>query len=177
MGIDPEGIILCGFSSGCHLAASLGVHWYCEYLINDLHTVKGENRPDALVLGYPVISTGAISHSGSISNLLGDDPGLRLLDHLSLEKQVSEKTPPVFIWHTVEDRDVPIENSLVFIQSLRNKNVPFEFHLYTHGPHGLSLATDEVKEVEKGRYPDFHVATWHKLSVEWLNRLHKPKNA
>ena len=58
--------LVCGFSAGGHLAASLGVHW----------RELGLPRPDGMILGYPVITAGKYAHRGSIQNLAGsDDPG------------------------------------------------------------------------------------------------------
>lgn len=171
LNIHPNKIALCGFSAGGHLAASLGVHWNKPYLENYINNKRGLNRPDALVLCYPVISSGKHSHPESFRNLLGENPPMDLYNHLSLERHVGNHTPPVFIWHTVEDELVPMENSLIFIQELKKADVLFEFHLYTHGVHGMSLATEETAEPVKNRLPDSHLASWHKLSADWLNNL------
>ena len=48
------------------------------------------------------------------------------------------------------------------------EGIPFELHVYPFGPHGLSLATKEVEQAEKGRFPDPHVAGWVRLCSEWL---------
>jgi acetyl esterase/lipase len=63
---------------------------------------------------------------------------------VSLENQVTEDTPPAFLWHTQEDGTVPVENTLMFASALRRANVPFELHGYQHGGHGLSLSDPEV---------------------------------
>lgn len=65
-------VILCGFSAGGHVAASLGVHW------NDEHLFAWEDcsviRPDGLILGYPVITAGKYAHRESMEMLAGPDP-------------------------------------------------------------------------------------------------------
>ena len=81
---------------------------------------------------------------------------------------MNEETPPVFLWQTQEDEEVPVENSLLFAAALSAAGVPFELHIYPFGPHGLSLATKEVEQAEKGRLPDPHVAGWVRLCSEWL---------
>ena len=149
--------LVCGFSAGGHLAASLGVHW----------RELGLPRPDGMILGYPVITAGKYAHRGSIQNLAGsDDPGW-----YSLETQVTADTPPAFFWHTVTDPEVPVQNSLLLAGALSAAGVRYEMHLYPRGVHGLSLATPEVDEPEKHRVADPHIAGWFGQCLEWLDRL------
>lgn len=58
-----------------------------------------------------------------------------------------------------------MQNSILFTESLAEKGVPVELHLYPNGKHGLSLATKEVEECEKGRFADAHVADWFRLCL------------
>lgn len=167
--VNPSKIAVCGFSAGGHLAASLGVHWDKQYLQNTNGADFGINKPNALILCYPVISSGKFAHKGSFENLLGSNADENLLYEMSLENHVSENTPPAFIWHTFNDRGVPVENSLMFSLEMRKKEVPFELHIYAEGPHGLSLATDETSD--GNIVADPHVATWISLCVEWLNGI------
>jgi len=168
--IHPGRIALCGFSAGAHLAASLGVLWDRFELPGAATTGQpGLNRPDALILSYPVITSGVFAHKGSFENLLGPGASAEALEAVSLELHVSAKTPPTFLWHTYGDEAVPLENSLLFAGALRSAGVPFEFHVYPEGVHGLSLATEETSDV--GKEPDFHVSSWMPLCVEWLGGL------
>ncbi len=147
-------VLVCGFSAGGHLAATLGVHWKQMNL----------ERPDALILGYPVITAHPpFCHEMSVNNLCGENER----DKFSLEKQVTGDVPPVFLWHTAADESVPVENSLLFAGALSRAKVPFELHIYPYGGHGLSLATEEVAEPEKNRFPDPHVAGWMDACVRW----------
>jgi acetyl esterase/lipase len=171
--IDSFKIAVCGFSAGAHLAASLGVHWNKPLLdVSGIHI--GMNKPDALILAYPVISMKNYCHIGSRENLLGKNPEINLVEEMSLETQVSRNTPPSFIWHTVEDVAVPVENSLMFASALRKEKIPFELHVYTKGPHGLSLATEETDVAKNGSFP--HIAGWVKLSIEWLEEIFTPQS-
>lgn len=149
-------VLVCGFSAGAHLAGTLGVHY------KDLSLC----RPDALILCYPVITAGEYAHAGSFARLGSGQPA----GYFSLEQYVSADTPPVFIWHTETDTEVPVQNSLLFVAKLVEKHVPVEFHLYPEGPHGLSLATKEVEQPEKNRFADAHVATWMPLCLEWIQK-------
>lgn len=167
--IAPDKIAVCGFSAGGHLAASLGVHWTKPYIHEMPGIMKGMNRPNALILSYPVISSGEYAHRGSFINLLGSNPDTDLLSEMSLELQVNVNTPPAFLWHTFNDNAVPLENSLSFAQALRKNNIPFEMHIYPEGPHGLSLANEET-QVE-GLKVDAHIAGWMPLCIDWLRQL------
>jgi acetyl esterase/lipase len=166
--VDAQKIAVCGFSAGGHLAASLGVHWDKAYCANAPGLEPGWNQPNALILCYPVISAGRFAHRSSFEHLLGQDANSEALHEMSLEYQVSAKTPPTFLWHTYDDSAVPVENSLLFANGLREQKIPFEMHIYPHGPHGLSLATAETDE---GRGQDAHISGWIKLCTEWLQYI------
>lgn len=151
-------VFVCGFSAGGHLVATLGVHW----------KTLGLCRPDGLILCYPVITADEpLCNAPSIENVVAD----RERDFFSLEKHVSPDTPPTFLWHTASDDSVPVENSLMFASALRRCRVPFELHVYPFGEHGLSLATEEVTEFDKGRLPDPHVAGWVRECGEWIDQM------
>lgn len=141
--IDPDRIAVCGFSAGGHLAASLGVYWKEGFVQRYMGFDRDENRPNGLVLGYPVISGAkGITHEGSLLNLMGDAPGEREVDLFSLENHVSDFTPPAFLWHTCDDSCVPVTNSMLFAQALQRAGKRFEYHVFPHGPHGLCLANE-----------------------------------
>ena len=151
-------VFVCGFSAGGHLAATLGVHW----------KTLGLSRPDGLILCYPVITAEEnLCNAESIRSIAPE--GDR--EFYSLEKHVSPDTPPAFLWHTAADNSVPVENSLMFATAMKRSGVPFELHVYPFGEHGLSLATDEVAQFDKGRLPDPHVAGWVRECGDWLEQM------
>lgn len=158
--VNPNHIAVCGFSAGGHLTASLGVH-YATHIPGAGDNIDAQsNRPDALILGYPVISAGEFKHQGSFKNLLGEDAPTDMIEFMSLEKQVTTQTPPTFLWHTAEDAGVPAENSMLFAQSLSKHNIPYELHIFPNGRHGLGLASEHP-----------NVAAWFDLSVTWLKNM------
>jgi len=169
--VDESRIAVMGFSAGGHLAASLALFWDAPEIYQPLSLTAAQTRPDALCLGYPVITGGKYAHRGSFDNLLGENPPQELLHRLSLENSVRADMPPVFLWHTSEDDCVPVENSLFFALALRKEKIPFEMHIFPHGGHGLSLSTVQTQLRDRS----FHlivpeVSCWPDLCDDWLRR-------
>lgn len=159
---DPNSIAIVGFSAGGHLAASLATMHDHPRLLATFDTKGGMNRPDAAVLCYPVISTkSGVCHQESSDWVSGKDEEDRKL--FSLEDRVTETTVPCFIWHTVTDGSVPVENSMLFASALRAKNIPFSLHLFSEGAHGLSMSNHEVGT------PNKECQAWVGLCSSWLN--------
>lgn len=172
-GIFPDKIAVGGFSAGGHLAASLGTFWN-DAEVQKLACCSGEeNKPNALILGYPVISATTKVHSQSIKTLMQNitDEGERIAykEKLSLEKHVGKHTPPAFIVHTYADNVVPVENSLVLANAMAASDVPFELHIFQNGGHGLSLSNHITYNNEYSVDEDFE--KWLELSVKWLWNL------
>ena len=138
--IDPDRLVICGFSAGGNLCASVCVHFAD---ISDEVYEGISNRPDAAILSYPVITSGDKAHQGSIQALLGADATEAELKYMSLETQVTENTPPCFLWQTATDEAVPVENSYLFAQALKEKGITFAHHVFSCGKHGLSLANEK----------------------------------
>ncbi len=158
--IDPNKISVLGFSAGGHLAV-MAMQQYDLGLDSGDEIDRVSSRPDAAILCYPVVSLlrEGYAHMGSAYNLLGDYTKEKARE-LSGELNVKESDPPVFIWHTSDDAAVNVANSLNLGVALREKNIPFEMHIYPHGSHGLGLA--ENNEV---------VSRWAKEACDWLKRL------
>lgn len=140
--ISGKKLIVCGFSAGAHVAGTLAVH-YEE--ISDVNTAYSNisNRPDGVILSYPVITAGELTHIYSIQTLLGKNPTQEELDYYSIEKQVKPSTPPCFIWQTEEDELVPVENSYLMAEALHKARIPYAHYVFPKGFHGLSVANDD----------------------------------
>jgi acetyl esterase/lipase len=157
-GIDPHRIGLLGGSAGGHLAASAGTLFDHPAGRTGAPLDNVDGRPDFLMLLYPVISMESdIVHRGSRTALLGTNPTPELLRLMSLEHQVTARTPPAFLMHTQEDASVVAENSIRFYQALVRAGVPAELHLYPRGPHGVGMRSG------LGTTSD-----WPKQAAAWL---------
>jgi acetyl esterase/lipase len=138
-GLDATRIGVIGSSAGGHLASTIVTHFEAGKSDATDPIERESSRPDLAVLCYPVITLGEFTHAGSKKNLLGETPAPDLVQLLSNETQVTKDTPPCFIWHTVEDKTVPVENAIMFASALRRAGVPFSLHIYQNGAHGLGL--------------------------------------
>lgn len=150
----PDKIAVCGFSAGGHLALS-GAVW-------DIPGMADQPRPNALLLAYPVVTAGEYAHRGSFVQLTGTQD-IAAHQRFTLEDKITPATPPVFVWHTMEDETVPVENTLLLLSALHKAGVPCEAHLFEKGRHGTSISTPEVDA------DSAHRNRWVQLAVEWLN--------
>ena len=159
--IKPDKVAAIGFSAGGHLTGMLATVFDRSEIRAALKDKAALVRPDAVILSYPVITSGEKAHRGSFDNLCGSD-NAKLQAELSLENCVTAQASPAFIWATMDDNLVPSENSLLMASAYKAAGVPFELHIFEKGIHGLSLATEETGWVNPP------VQKWLKLSLIWL---------
>ena len=155
--INPNKVGIMGFSAGGHLASTLGTHYQENFFISD-NIDSVSCRPDFMILMYPVITfKEPYLHVGSRNNLIGEKADADLVDYYSNELHVTEETPPTFLVHAEDDGAVPVENSLMFFQQLKNHKVPTEMHIFPKGGHGFSLATGNEG-----------LSSWMSLCIRWI---------
>ena len=162
--VNPNQIAACGFSAGGHLVASLGTLYKHPKFLE----VFGRDdlvRPDAMILAYPVILADEYAHVGSLEAVSGAACGSKEYAWFGLDQYVDTKTPPAYLWHTAEDTCVPVENSLKMAMALSKAKVPFEYHVFPYGKHGMSCCTEEVGT------PSEYNARWMEWSIRWLEKM------
>lgn len=163
--VNPQKVAVMGFSAGGYIAAGLSVFFADRSVLKG--ETRGAARPDAAVLCYPVLTAGREhAHEGSIRLLLGETPDTpQRRAALSLENHIPSNMPPVFLWHTADDKSVDVENSLLFVGALAKKEIPFDLHIFETGHHGL--ADCSLRTCDKSHpYP----ARWLMLAQEWLGK-------
>lgn len=147
--INPDKIGISGFSAGGHLAATGGTK------------LKGNNRPDFMILFYPVISLdNALTHRGSKENLLGKTPSDKDVELFSANKQVDGETPPTLLLLSDDDKSVVPLNSILFYEELKKNNVKSAMYIFPSGGHGWGYKKEFV----------YH-ETWKALTLDWLKSL------
>lgn len=137
--IAADRIGAMGFSAGGHLVATLITRPEDGEVAPADNARRVSPRPDLAILCYPVISMITKPHAASRQNLIGTTPSDELARKTSSELQVRPGLPPCFVWHTSEDKGVPVDHTLLFAAALREHGVPHELHIYQHGDHGTGL--------------------------------------
>lgn len=162
---DPGRVAIMGFSAGGHLAA----HYSTCYNCPEVREVFPSSFPvSASILCYPVITADPkYAHMGSIINLSGHDPiTAEDIAKFSCEKQVTDHTPPAFLWHTAADNGVPVMNSLLYAGALADRDIPFELHVYPFGCHGLATVDEHTNNGLDEKTA--HAAAWLPALKKWL---------
>ena len=155
--IDPNKIATCGFSAGGHLALAAGL--------------LGENKPNAMILGYPAVNIPNFPGVNFMLQLLTGRKEVTDQDsyQLSLANHIDKNSPPVFLAATAED---PLTGfgALPVAQKYSQLGLGYELHIFQHGPHGYSLA-DETCADGSSQVLNPAFAHWHDLSVSWLHKI------
>ncbi|ABW02043.1 alpha/beta hydrolase [Caldivirga maquilingensis] len=181
--IDPGRIAIIGFSAGGTVAALYSVNWHRDWLSKLVNAPKDTLKPSAVILAYPVVDFAVMNEvtknnrNTPAAGVLFKMMSLALgsgkfteddLRELSATYHVDENTPPTFIWTTADDDVVPVESIISYVNALARNKVPFEFHVFEKGVHGLSLADKTTASNPQHVNPP--VAKWIELALSWLER-------
>lgn len=154
--IDPEKIAVCGFSAGGHLALSSGL--------------LAENKPNAMILGYPATCCPNIPGADFMLKLLEGRDDVTDEDAMKydLPSHVTKDAPPMFVAATAEDMLTSF-CTMPLVNTYNNLGLKFELHIFQYGPHGYSLA-NEVTADGSVQMLEPAFAQWQELSVQWLRK-------
>lgn len=160
-GLSPDKIGMIGFSAGGHLTAMAATGFTKADGSAADPVDRVSDRPDFIVLGYPVI--------GWMD--LRPDGGSRYCEAIKLQdchpesyagfapdRLVRADSPPAFLYHTGED-ELGLEDSIRFYRALRAQGVSAEMHIFAKGPHGTGLGDGDPQ-----------LDTWPVLLEGWLRQ-------
>lgn len=170
--INPDRVFAVGFSAGGHLAGSLALLSRDKFVLDTLGVTADDIKIKGVVLSYPVVTAMADTHRGSFEHLTGmpfDKIPKELRIKYSLEENVDENSPAAFIWHTAEDKTVPVIGSLMLAARYAEKEVPVSLHVYPYGCHGISLATAYANYEARVAEPLAQI--WLEDSIAFLNTI------
>lgn len=170
--INPDRVFAVGFSAGGHLAGSLALMAKDEIVLNTIGVTAEALKIKGVVLCYPVVTAMSDTHRGSFEYLSGmpfDKMPVELKKKYSLEENVAPDSPPAFIWHTAEDKTVPVVGSLMLATSYAKCGVPVSLHVYPYGCHGISLATAYANH--EARVAEPLAQRWITDSIDFLNTI------
>ncbi|WP_411336782.1 alpha/beta hydrolase [Ruminococcus gauvreauii] len=167
--INPDWIAVGGFSAGGSLTSILGTQWNTAGLAGKLGIPEDGNKPNALMIAYA--PTDEKYFSKLDKETYSDPMGTTLIqndEELNTACKVDVNTPPVFIWHTVQDELIDARNCLSFAFQCLEKNVPCELHMFQYGLHGRALCND-VTDYKAEKEPN--VELWVPMFVKWIRKL------
>ena len=133
-GVETNGYSLWGSSAGGHLAGLFASERVCS-------GTYGLPQPSTVILTYPVITMGEISHRDSVRNFLGSNPTEEEIYAASVENNVNANYPPTFLWNTKTDKTVNPQNCVLMQTALEKFGVDCEFMQFESGEHGAGLGT------------------------------------
>jgi acetyl esterase/lipase len=138
-GIDPRRIGMVGFSAGGHLslATAAGFEKRLYEAIDEMDKVSC--RPDFAVCCY----------SGYLK--------VKDKDEVPATIRLADKTPPILLVHSSDDKISEPENSVVMYLALRRAGIPAELHVYSSGDHDFGVRQNE-------KLP----SSWTGLCERWL---------
>ena len=144
--INPNRIVVIGFSAGGHLAALAGTQFVPGDPNADDPIERASSRPDFVVLGYPWLD--AITRDTTYLSYCKINKIMDQCDALRAKYDpvlfVSKDTPPTFIYHTFNDHTAAAEASIEFYQALLKAGVPSEMHIFADGKHGSGLGKGDA---------------------------------
>ena len=179
--VDPDRVFLIGFSAGAHNAAMYATSWFKPVITDYFGRPEEDFKPAAAILAYPLADYSyamSVEYGDPMVKMLmrlctlayfgTETPSAELLEECSPAKQVSGKTPPMFIWTTANDNLVPSQHTMLMANALADKKIPFEAHVFEDGPHGLALS--DLATASNKEYMNADAAKWVPLCEEWLKK-------
>lgn len=166
----PDKIAIMGFSAGGSISAFTSELYETELYPASDEIDQLSARPDAAILCYAGLSfrkqhlTESDYHTleANFSKLKNFNGSIKdFTEQYSCDCKIHSNMPPVFLWHTMDDKRVPVAGVLNYIEKLNLEHISSEIHLFPKGEHGLGV--DRAKHIEG-------VCQWPDLCMNWLKR-------
>lgn len=155
LGIEGNRIGVLGFSAGGHLAGMLATRGGSDAFYSPIDQADSASaRPDFAALIYPVISMQSPIDTTRTFRELAGLADFR--ERFSVERQVDDATPPIFLAHAADDAIADPRHSLWMFEAMRAAARPAELHIFATGGHSWGLG-------KPGTAP----AVWLELFARW----------
>lgn len=173
---DPHAVVLMGFSAGACLAGISATQWNTPGLAASVGASSSDDvRPDACVIGYGCWdNTRTIQNDPVYYNPRAARIAKECTPELDMINYAGPHMPPLFIWHNRNDKYVSVRNPLMIAERMTELGLPYEFHIFSGGEHGMSVANDLACYQGKKRSAceqSPSVAAWVPLCASWINGL------
>lgn len=177
-GIDPEDINIIGFSAGGNLAGTT-VEIFRNtpieaegYVPDEVDQTSAHVKTLGLI--YPAVTfenSKALLQCVEDRELLRDEKERnRLAEYYTIKNHVQEKDAPAFICSALDDKLIPALEVFELGKVYKEKNVPFELHIFDRGGHGFGGCNPE--RANPMFPPDYtRVVHWKELYATWLKSL------
>lgn len=161
-GIDTTRVGAIGYSAGGHLVTMSGVFGKENYLKELGITTKVGLRPNWIASIYPVVSMqDSIAHRKSRKNLIGKELTKENFDKFSMEMQIPDDMPPIYLQASIDDEVVDYRNSVALHQALEDKNINHKYVLFETGGHGYGMKECEFTTESR----------WQDILLQWLKDI------
>ena len=173
--VNPDGIVLMGFSAGACIAGMSATQWNTPGLAERLGVPAEGIKPNACVIGYGCWdNTNTIQKNPAFYNPHAAKIAKDCTPELDLINYAGPHMPPLFIWHNRYDQYVPAVNPLMIAGKMLDLDLPFELHLFQGGQHGMSVC-NALADYEGHMRPvcdeNPNVGMWVPLCVNWIDGL------
>ncbi len=173
--IDPDAIVVMGFSAGACLAAMSATQWNTPGLAERLGVPPEGIKPNAAVIGYGCWdNTNTIQKDPKFYNPGAAKIAKDCTPELDFINYTGPHMPPLFIWHNRYDQYVNAVNPIMIAGKCLELDLPFELHLFQGGPHGMSVCntlTSYAGSHRQDRIDNPNIAHWVPMCANWINTL------
>lgn len=162
-GIDTTKVGAIGYSAGGHLVTMAAAFGEQNFLKEMGIETEVNLRPDWVAAIYPVVSMQEeIAHKRSRKNLIGKkNLTQENFDKFSMEMQIPDDMPPIYVQASKDDDVVDYRNSVVLDKALTDKNINHKFLLFETGGHGYGMKDCEFSRQSK----------WQDSLLQWLKDI------